>query len=119
MNVLCEAVAAIVGILNRPVTTEVHGGVTTFSYPGLIFYNVRVVADEYHVLFQHEAAQIDLVYERTDELAWRICGYPCSPTEMRDARKKAESLGITAKKLPASFFHPRRKTAVQSPSPRR
>ena len=111
MEVLREAVAAIVEILNRPVTTEILERVVTFRYPGLIFYNVRVMDDEYHVLLQHEAAQATRIYGYTDELAWRICGYPCSPAEMREARKKAESVGITDKKLPASFFRPRRRTS--------
>jgi hypothetical protein len=110
MGVLREAVAAIVEALNRPVKTVTNPRVVTFEYPGLIFYNVRVTEDQYRVLFQHEAAQIDLVYDYTDDLAWRICGYPCSPEAMRAARKKAESLGIGEKKLPASFFRPRRKT---------
>ena len=95
-----------------------QGKIVTFEYPGLIFHNVRVMDGEYHVLLQHEAAQTNLIYGYTDELAWRICGYPCSPAEMREARKKAESLGITDKKLPASFFRPRRKTSdAQDASP--
>ena len=110
MEVLREAVAAIVEILNRPVTTEILERVVTFRYPGLIFYNVSVMDDEYHVLLQHEAAQATRIYGYTDELAWRICGYPCSPAEMREARKRAEGEGITDKKLPARFFRPRRRT---------
>ena len=117
-DVLRAAVAAIVEALNRPVKTVIHEKVVTFEYPGLIFFNVRVVDDEYSVLFQHEAAQATRIYGYTEELAWRICGYPCSPAEMREARKKAESLGISNKKLPASFFRPRRRTSdVQDASP--
>jgi hypothetical protein len=111
LDVLRAAVAAIVEALNRPVRTVSHQKVVTFEYPGLIFHNVSVMDGEYHVLFQHEAAQATRIYGYTDELAWRICGYPCSPAEMREARKKAESQGIRDKKLPASFFRPRRKTS--------
>jgi hypothetical protein len=107
---LRAAVEAIVEKLNRPVKIVGKGKVVTFEFPGLAFYNVSVREDEYRVLLQHEAAQLDLVYGYTDELAWRICGYPCSPAEMREARKKAESLGITNKKLPPSFFRPRKKS---------
>ena len=110
MDALRAAVAAIVKALNRPVKTVSHEKVVTFEYPGLIFYNVTIVDDEYHVLFQHEAAQATRIYGYTEEMAWRICGYPCSPAEMREARKKAESQGIMDKKLPASFFRWRRKT---------
>jgi hypothetical protein len=110
LDVLRSAVAAIVETLDRPVTIETHERVVTFKYPGLIFYNVRAIDDEYHVLLQHEAAQATRIYGYTEELAWRICGYPCSPAEMREARKKAESEGITEKKLPARFFRPRRRT---------
>jgi hypothetical protein len=118
LDVLRAAVAAIVEALNRPVRTVRHEKVVTFEYPGLIFHNVRVMDDEYHVLFQHEAAQATRVYGYTDELAWRICGYPCSPAEMREARKKADGLGMKAKKLPASFFRARRKTSdAQDASP--
>jgi hypothetical protein len=111
LDVLRAAVAAIVEALNRPVKTVRHETLVIFEYPGLIFHNVRVMDDEYHVLFQHEAAQATRIYGYTDELAWRICGYPCSPAEMREARKRAESQGITSKRLPASFFRPRRKTS--------
>jgi hypothetical protein len=110
LDVLRAAVAAIVETLNRPVKTLRHETLVIFEYPGLIFHNVSVTDDEYHVLLQHEAAQATRIYGYTDELAWRICGYPCSPAEMREARKRAESQGITSKKLPARFFRPRRKT---------
>jgi hypothetical protein len=111
LDVLRAAVAVIVETLKRPVKTVKQQKVVTFEYPGLIFFNVSVGDGEYHVLFQHEAAQATRIYGYTDELAWRICGYPCSPAEMREARKKAEGQGITSKKLPASFFRPRRKTS--------
>jgi hypothetical protein len=111
LEILRAAVAVIVETLNRPVKAVGQGKMVTFEFPGLAFYNVSVADDEYRVLLQHEAAQIVLFHGYTDELAWRICGYPCSPAEMREARKKAESLGITKKKLPASFFRPRRKTS--------
>jgi|HubBroStandDraft_1064217.scaffolds.fasta_scaffold643358_1 hypothetical protein len=111
LDVLRAAVASIVETLNRRVTIEIYEKVVTFSYPGLIFHNVSVRDDEYHVLFQHEAAQATRIYGYTDELAWRVCNYPCSPAEMREARSRAESQGITHKKLPASFFRPRRRTS--------
>jgi hypothetical protein len=111
LGALRAAVAAIAEALNRPVKTVAQEKIVTFEYPGLIFFNVRVVDDEYNVLFQHEAAQSTRIYGYTDELAWRICGYPCSPAEMREAKKKAESQGIREKKLPASFFRPHRKTS--------
>jgi hypothetical protein len=118
LDALRGAVAAIVEALNRPVKTMINEKLVTFEYPGLIFFNVRVVEDEYNVLFQHEAAQSTRIYGYTDELAWRICGYPCSPAEMREARKKAESQGIREKKLPASFFRPRRKAGGDGASAR-
>ena len=114
VDVLRAAVAAIVEMLNRPVRPvkiDSQDRIATFEYPGLIFYNVSVMDDEYHVLFQHEAAQATRIYGYTDELAWRICGYPCTPAEMREARRRAESVGITGKKLPASFFRPRRRAS--------
>jgi hypothetical protein len=111
LEILRAAVAVIVETLNRPAKTVIYEKLVTFEYPGLIFYNVRVMDDEYHVLFQHEAAQATRIYGYTDELAWRICGYPCSPAEMREAKKKAESQGISGKKLSASFFRARRKTS--------
>lgn len=107
--VLRTAVDAIVATLSRPVTTVGEGEMVTFEYPGLAFYNVRVHAEEYLVRLQHEAAQLEMIYGYTDELAWRICGYPCSPAEMREARKRAAAEGITDKRLPPQYFRPRRK----------
>ena len=117
LETLRAAVAVIVETLNRPAKTVIYEKLVTFEYPGLIFYNVRVKDDEYHVLFQHEAAQATRIYGYTGELAWRICGYPCSPAEMREAKKKAESQGISNKKLSASFFRPRRKTSDAQDAP--
>jgi hypothetical protein len=111
VDVLCAAVTSIVETLGRPAKIVSRGAMVIFEYPGLIFHNVRVRDYEYHVHRQHEAAQVDLIYGYTDELAWRICGYPCSPAEMREAKKNAESRGIAAEKLPASFFRPRRKAS--------
>ena len=112
IETLCAAVAVIAETLDRPVK-RVGGAspMATFEGVGLRFYNVGVAGDEYRVWFLHEAAQLDIVFGYTADLAWRICGYPCSPEEMREARKKAESVGITDKRLPASFFRPRRKAA--------
>jgi hypothetical protein len=109
IELLRTAVNAIVAELNRPVRAVGSGRMVTFHYPGLAFYNVSVREDEYRVLLQHEAAQLDVTYGYTDELAWRICGYPCSPAEMREARKRAEAEGIAGEKLPPSFFRPRRR----------
>jgi hypothetical protein len=109
IGVLRSAVNAIAAALERPVTTAGDRAMVTFQYPGLAFYNVRVQADEYLVRLQHEAAQLELIYGYTDELAWRICGYPCSPAEMRGARKRAAAEGITDQRLPPQFFRPRRR----------
>jgi hypothetical protein len=109
IEVLRVAVTTIATKLDRQVKTTGKGKMVTFEAPGLAFYNVSVRQDEYRVLFQHEAAQLDITYGYADELAWRICGYPCSPAELREARKKAELMGVTDKKLPPSFFRPRRK----------
>src|SRR5580704_18370212 len=111
LGILCSAVAAIVKTLNRPAKIVSLEEIVIFEYPGLIFHNVRLRDEEYYVRRQHEAAQVDLIYGYTDELAWRVCGYPCSPAEMREAKKNAESRGIAAEKLPASFFRPRRKAS--------
>jgi hypothetical protein len=109
LEVLCAAVDAIVAGLDRPVKKVRSGRMVTFEAPGLAFYNVSVRQDGYRVLYQHEAAQLDLTYGYTDDLAWRICGYPCSPAQMRQARQQAEREGIAGKKLPPRFFRPRRK----------
>lgn len=117
IGVLRTAVNTIVASLDRPVTTAGEGEMVTFHYPGLAFYNVCVRAEEYHVILQHEAAQLDVIYGYTDELAWRICGYPCSPAEMREARKRAAAEGITDKRLPPRFFRPsRRHSAARNAS---
>ena len=118
LGVLCSAVTAIVKTLNRPAKIVSREEIVIFEYPGLIFHNVRLRDEEYHVRRQHEAAQVDLIYGYTDELAWRVCGYPCSPAEMREAKKRAENLGINTKKLPGSFFRPRRRAGgVHGASP--
>jgi hypothetical protein len=112
VETLCAAVAVIAGRLDRPVKTVGRkSAMVTFESPGLKFYNVGVREEEYRVLFQHEAAQLDLVFGYTVDLAWRICGYPCSPADMRQARARAAAEGVRdLKKLPPRFFRPRRRS---------
>jgi hypothetical protein len=112
MDVLRAAVGLIAEKLDRRVKTV--GGksrMVTFESPGLTFYNVAVVEKEYHVIFQHEAAQLNRVFDHTPDLAWRICGYPCSPADMRKARVQAARDGLTdLKKLPPQYFRQRRRS---------
>jgi hypothetical protein len=112
VQVLCLAVTMIVEKLDRSVkTVGDKSRMVTFESPGLTFYNVAVREEEYRVLFQHEAAQLDLVFDYTIDLAWRICGYPCSPADMREVRVRAARDGFTdLKKLPRHYFHPRRRS---------
>jgi len=112
IETLCAAVAVIAETLDRPVK-RVGGAspMATFEGVGLRFYNVDVAGDEYRVWFLHEAAQLDIVFGYTADLAWRICGYPCSPADMREARERALREGIEdLKRLPPQFFRPRRRS---------
>jgi hypothetical protein len=111
MDALRAAIAAIAERLDRKVKTVDRKSVmVTFQSPGLTFYNVAVEDDEYRVLFQHEAAQLDLRFGYTADLAWRICGYPCSPADMREIKVRAEREGVEdLKKIPPRYFRPRRR----------
>ena len=40
----------------------------------------------------------------TEELAWKICGYRCTPAEMRAARARAARDGFTGEILPNEYF---------------
>lgn len=115
MDVLRGAVAVIAERLDRKVKTVTRKSVmVTFQSPGLTFYNVAVEDDEYRVLFQHEAAQLDLRFGYTADLAWRICGYPCSPADMREIRVRAEREGVEdLKKIPPRYFRPRRRPKLE------
>lgn len=119
LQLLCAAVNDIAGTLTRRVKmTAGRGAMVTFESPRLAYFNVVVQGNEYHVFYQHEAAQLDLVFQSTEELAWRICGYPCSPAEMRVARERAAREGITDKVLPVRFFRTHRKpTGVANAQP--
>ena len=116
MDTLCAAVAIIAEKLDRNVKTVGRkSAMVTFESPGLTFYNVAVKGEEYFVLFQHEAAQLDMTFGYTVDLAWRICGYPCSPADMRAARVRAAQEGFDdLKTLPARFFRPRRRAKPAS-----
>ena len=103
LDLLCECVHAIVETLQRDVVRKGKPPVLTFLNHHGAYYNVSVHAEEYRVIYMHHA-HIEFAVKRTEELAWRICGYRCTPAEMRDARARAEQDGFTGEILPNEYF---------------
>jgi len=103
LDILRECVAAIAETLQRDVTHEGNPPIITFLNHHGAYYNVRVHAEEYRVLYMHHA-QIEFALRRTEELAWKICGYRCTPSEMREAKALAERDGFTGDIIPNEYF---------------
>jgi hypothetical protein len=103
LTLLRECVGAIAAELEREILHEGQPPVITFRNHHGAFYNVSVHAEEYRVVYMHNA-QIEFALTRTCELAWKICGYRCSPAEMRAARALAAQDGFTGEILPNEYF---------------
>jgi hypothetical protein len=103
LELLRECVTAIAAALQRDVSHEGDPPIITFLNHHGAYYNVRVHADEYRVLYMHHA-QIEFALRRTGELAWKICGYRCTPAQMREAKAQAEREGFTGDVLPNEYF---------------
>jgi hypothetical protein len=103
LTLLRECVGAIVAVLDRDVTHEGQPPIVTFTNHHGAYYNVSVDEEEYQVLYMHHA-QIEFRLKRTGELAWRICGYRCTPAQMRAAKERAEREGFTGDVLPNEYF---------------
>jgi hypothetical protein len=104
LDSLHECVLVIAKTLEREVT--LHGGppmVTFLNHKGA-YYNVSVHEEAYRVLYEHSVTQLEFTFERTGALAWRICGYRCTPAEMRDAKARARRDGFTGEILPNEYF---------------
>jgi hypothetical protein len=100
---LRECVGAIVAVLEREVVHEGQPPVVTFRNHHGDYYNVSIHEEEYRVLYMHNA-QIEFLEKRTGELAWKICGYRCSPAQMRAAKARAAQEGFTGDVLPNEYF---------------
>ncbi len=94
---------AIAAELEREILQEGHPPIVTFRNHHGAFYNVSVHGEEYRVVYMHNA-QIEFSLRRTAELAWKICGYRCTPAEMRAARARAAQDGFTGEILPNEYF---------------
>jgi hypothetical protein len=103
LGLLRECVEAIAAALERDVVHEGEPPIVTFRNHHGAYYNVSVHAEEYRVTYIH-LARIEFAQRRTEELAWKICGYRCTPAEMRVARERAERDGFTGDILPNEYF---------------
>jgi len=103
LTLLRECVDAIAAELEREILQEGHPPIVTFRNHHGAFYNVSIHGEEYRVFYMHNA-QIEFSLRRTAELAWKICGYRCTPAEMRAARARAAQDGFTGEILPNEYF---------------
>jgi hypothetical protein len=108
LGVLRECVAAIAVAVEREVQIEGDAPVMTFCNHRGAYYNVHLHDGSYRIAYLHQAAQLEFTAERTEVLAWRICGYRCTPVEMRAARERAARDGFTGKILPNEYFEDRK-----------
>jgi len=107
---LRAAVEEIALALEREVTIEGTPPVLTFHNHKGAYYNVRVHHGGYRVLYIHQAAQLEFKQHGTAELAWKICGYKCSPAQMRVAKERAKLDGFVGEILPNQYFSAVRRT---------
>jgi hypothetical protein len=105
LDVLRECVLAIATAVEREVRLEGCEPILTFRNHKGAYYNVRVDRDEYIIIYEHALAQLEFTLDRTEVLAWRICGYRCTPAEMRAARERAQRDGFSGKILPNEYFY--------------
>jgi hypothetical protein len=104
LDVLRECVEAIAEALEREVTFRGHPPVVTFLNHRGAYYNVSVREQEYWIIYEHSVTQLEFALDRTCALAWRICGYKCTPAEMREAKERARREGFTGEILPNEYF---------------
>jgi hypothetical protein len=101
---LRAAVEAIAAALEREVRIEGNSPLLTFLNHKGAYFNVKVHHGGYRVLYIHQAAQLEFKQHGTAELAWKICGYKCSPEQMRAAKVRARRDGFTGEILPNEYF---------------
>jgi hypothetical protein len=103
LELLRECVEEIAATLERNIVREGNPPIVTFRNHHGAFYNVSVHGEEYRVVYIH-LAHLEFALRRTGELAWKICGYRCTPAEMRAARARAARDGFTGEILPNEYF---------------
>jgi hypothetical protein len=110
LDVLRECVEAIAAAVEREFRLAGHEPILTFQNHKGAYYNVRVDQGEYLVIYQHSLARLEFTVDRTEVLAWKICGYKCTPAEMRAARERARCDGFLDKIIPNEYFYADNKT---------
>jgi hypothetical protein len=103
LALLRDCVGAIVAELDRDVSHQGQPPIISFLNHHGAYYNVSIHEEEYRVLYMHNA-QIEFRLKRTGELAWKICGYRCTPAQMREAKAHAERDGFTGDIIPNEYF---------------
>jgi hypothetical protein len=106
LDVLHECVVAIMTALERQVYRQGDPPIVTYRNHKGAYYNVSVRESQYWIIYEHSISQLEFGLPRTDDLAWRICGYRCTPAEMRAARQRARRDGFTGTILPNTYFSP-------------
>ncbi len=106
LDVLHQSVEAIMTTLERQVRRQGHPPIVTYHNHKGAYYNVSVRQSAYWIIYEHSVSQLEFGLARTDQLAWRICGYRCTPVEMRAARERARRDGFTGTILPNKYFSP-------------
>jgi len=106
LHALHECVEAIIAALQRQVKYQGRPPMVTYQNHRGAYFNVSVHEGGYRVIYEHHVAQLEFKLPRTDDLAWRICGYRCTPAEMRRARERARRDGILGNVLPNTYFKP-------------
>jgi hypothetical protein len=106
LDLLRDCVEAIAVALEREIVLEGNPPIVTFRNHKGAYYNVSVHQEGYRIVYEHSVSQLEFTVVRTEQLAWRICGYRCTPAEMRAARERAESEGFVGEILPDEYFWP-------------
>jgi hypothetical protein len=103
LGLLRECVEAIATATERRVKIEPSGSYLRIRNQQDKQFNVTVRDGEYYGYFQQYAERSESVVRHTAKLSWEICGFMCTPAEMRDARDRARRDGIT-ESIPLNYF---------------
>ncbi len=94
LDLLRECVETIAAALERDVVHEGEPPIVTFRNHHGAYYNVSVHAEEYRITYIH-LARIEFAQRHTEELAWKICGYRCTPARCAPQGRVPNATGLS------------------------
>jgi hypothetical protein len=104
LDVLRQCVETIAAATGKNVKLQQSGSALLIRNDDQVSYTVMVRPDAYYGSVSSRGDTNQFTTKSVELLAWRACGFMFTPDQMRAAKERARSKGITGDRIPVNFF---------------